>query len=133
MTAVGDVLPVWRCHAVDGEKMKVLALLLADPNPLHFDRAAVSAAGLGERPVNQGPSNMAMLANAVRAAHPTGRLLRLEVTLRGTVAAGDEVVVRGEVTARDESPAGETIRCELVLEAGSRPVVHGTADVLLPR
>ncbi|MHC1559142.1 MaoC family dehydratase [Actinomycetospora sp. C-140] len=132
MTAVGTELPVWRLDEVDAARMKVLALLLADPNPLHFDPAAVRAVGLGDRPVNQGPSSMAMLANAVRAAYPAGRLLRLQVTLRGAVAAGDEAVVRGVVTGHELTDAGETVRCDLTLESGSRTVLHGRADVLLP-
>ncbi|GLZ50189.1 hypothetical protein Acsp06_63740 [Actinomycetospora sp. NBRC 106375] len=132
MTGVGTELPAWRLDAVDAGKMKVLALLLADPNPLHFDPAAVRAVGLGDRPVNQGPSGMAMLANAVRAAYPAGRLLRLQVTLRGSLAAGDEVVVRGVVTGHELTDAGETVRCELTLESGSRAVLRGSAEVLLP-
>jgi 3-hydroxybutyryl-CoA dehydratase len=126
-----DELPAWRA-TVDAEKMKVLALLLGDPNPLHFDADAVAAVGLGDRPINQGPSSMAMLANAVRAAYPDGRLTRLEVTLRGSVAAGDEVVVRGVVTGRERTGAGETVHCELTLECGDRAVLRGLADVLLP-
>lgn len=132
MTAVGTALPEWRLAAVDAERMKVLALLLADPNPLHVDAAAVRAAGLGDRPVNQGPSSMAMLVNAVRAAWPDGRLLRLDVDLRGSVAAGDEVVVRGEVTAVEDTDAGERVGCALTLESGSRTVLRGRAEVLLP-
>lgn len=131
MTAVGTPLPVWRVPAVDAERMKVLALLLADPNPLHFDPAAVAAAGLGDRPVNQGPSSMAMLANAVRAAFPQGRLVRLHVTLRGSLAAGEEALVRGVVVARNHTEHGESVRCELTLQAGDRTVLRGLADVLV--
>ncbi|MDT7568612.1 MAG: hypothetical protein QOG76_7236, partial [Pseudonocardiales bacterium] len=62
-----EELPVWTLDRVDPEKMKLLALLLADPNPLHFDPEAASRLGIAERPVNQGPSNMAMLVNLLRA------------------------------------------------------------------
>ncbi|WP_433031756.1 MaoC/PaaZ C-terminal domain-containing protein [Actinomycetospora sp. CA-053990] len=129
MTTVGSALPVWRLPVVDGEKMKVLALLLADPNPIHFDPAAVMAVGLGDCPINQGPSSMAMLANAVRAAFPRGRLTRLQVTLRGSVAAGEEALVRGIVVAHEPTSRGESIRCELTLESGDRTVLRGLADV----
>jgi hypothetical protein len=77
-----EVLPEWALAEVDPEKMKVLALLLADPNPLHFDPAVAPRLGVAERPVNQGPSNMAMLVNLLRAAYPRGRLRRLTVQLR---------------------------------------------------
>jgi acyl dehydratase len=85
---VGRELPDWTLAEVDAEKMKVLALLLADPNPLHFDPDVARRLGIAERPVNQGPSSMAMLANLVRSAFPRGRLTRLHVQLRGSVVAG---------------------------------------------
>lgn len=127
-----DVLPEWTLDAVDPEKMKLLALLLADPNPLHFDPAVAPRLGVAERPVNQGPSNMAMLANLLRAAYPAGRLRRLTVQLRGSVVAGQSVRARGRVTGRTVRAGTDTVHCELRLEVAGRVVLTGDAEVELP-
>lgn len=124
-TSDGEQLPVWTLDAVDQEKMKVLALLLADPNPLHFDPAAAPALGIAARPVNQGPSNMAMLVNMLRAAYPGARLRRLRVQLRGSVIAGQPVRAGGQVTGRE---AGR-IRASVWLEAGGAVVLTGDAEL----
>jgi acyl dehydratase len=126
-------LPVWTVEQVDPEKMKVLALLLADPNPLHFDPAVAPRLGVAERPVNQGPSNMAMLVNMLRAAFPEGRISRLRVQLRGSVVAGQTVRAGGRVVARERIGDAEQIRCEVTLEVDRGEVVlAGDADVVLP-
>lgn len=36
--------------------MKVIAALMDEPNPIHWDDRAVEALGLGNRQVNQGPT-----------------------------------------------------------------------------
>jgi 3-hydroxybutyryl-CoA dehydratase len=133
MTTVGEALPEWTLDEVDAEKMKVLALLLADPNPLHFDPAVAPRLGIAERPVNQGPSTIAMLANLVRAAYPQGRLVRLQVQLRGSVVAGQSVRANGRVVRRDvQDESSERLRCELTLEAEGRTVLKGEAEVVVP-
>ncbi|WP_214407544.1 MaoC family dehydratase [Pseudonocardia lacus] len=133
MTEVGQELPDWTLDEVDAERMKVLALLLADPNPLHFDPAVAPRLGIAERPVAQGPATMAMLANLVRAAFPQGRLTRLHVRLRGSVVAGQSVRAGGRVVERGpHGPGAEKVRCELSLEAGGRTVLQGEAEVVLP-
>jgi acyl dehydratase len=132
VTAASQELPEWILDAVDPEKMKVLALLLADPNPLHFDPAVAPRLGIAERPVNQGPSNMAMLANLVRSAFPDGRLTRLSVRLRGSVVAGESVRAHGSVVDRWTTPDGApALRCEIALDAGGRTVLAGDAEVVL--
>ncbi|MHB8736479.1 MAG: MaoC/PaaZ C-terminal domain-containing protein, partial [Terriglobales bacterium] len=37
---------------IDPEKMKIFAVVLDDPNPIHLDPAAVRAAGLGDRVIS---------------------------------------------------------------------------------
>ena len=133
MTGVPRDLPDWTLDAVDAEKMKILALLLADPNPLHFDPAVAPRLGIAERPVTQGPSTMAMLANLVRAAFPDGKLVRLQTRLRGSVAAGQGVRAHGRVTASEQTAEGERVWCELAMEAAGATVLQGTAEVLVPR
>jgi acyl dehydratase len=133
MTTTGhEALPGWTLAEVDAEKMKVLALLLADPNPLHFDPDVAPRLGIAERPVNQGPSSMAMLANLVRSAFPRGRLTRLHVQLRGSVVAGEQVRAHGRIVAADTVPEGTRIRCEIALDAAGRSVMTGDAELVLP-
>ncbi|MDQ4116285.1 MAG: MaoC family dehydratase [Actinomycetota bacterium] len=127
-----DALPDWTLDAVDAEKMKVLALLLGDPNPIHFDPAEARRLGVADAPVNQGPSTMAMLANCVLAAYPGGRLTRLRVRLRGVVVAGQAVRVHGSVVERVAEPDGQRLRCSLTLDADGRPALEGDAEVLVP-
>ena len=81
-------------RAVD---MAVLALLLRDPNPIHFDPDVAEALGFGRVCVNQGPANLAYLLTelADRAVRPTPS--HCEARFHATVVAGD--VVRPVVTS----------------------------------
>lgn len=119
---------------VDPEKMKVMAALLADPNPIHFDPRSLAALGMQERTVNQGPLNMGYVMNAVTAwAGGPDRLRRLRVRFRGPVFAGDRVRVRGTVTAVREEDGVRLADCDVALEVdGGEPAVTGTATVVLP-
>jgi acyl dehydratase len=124
-------LPEWTLDRVDPEKMKLLALLLADPNPLHFDPVAAQRLGVADRPVNQGPSNMAMLANLLRMAFPDGRLARLRVQLRGNVVADDKVRAHGRIRSTERSGNEEILHCEVSLEVAGRGTgATGDADVI---
>lgn len=115
----------------DAEKMKTMAAILQDPNPIHFDVEAVRELGLGERPVNQGPTNMSYLINLVsRWAGGPDTLRRFQVRFLGNVLAGDRVVCTGTVTALD-TQAG-TADLELEAKVGDNPVLAGSATVALP-
>lgn len=118
---------------VDGEKMKVMAALLADPNPIHFDTRALAALGMDERPVNQGPLNMGYLQTMLaRWAGGRDRLLTFRVRFRGNVLAGDLVRATGTVTGVVESARGRVATCDISLEVvGGAVALSGTADVLL--
>jgi hypothetical protein len=54
--AEGDPIPEWVMDSVSPDRMRTMAVLLRDPNPLHWDRDAVAALplGLGRRTINQG-------------------------------------------------------------------------------
>ena len=62
----GDTLPETE-FSVDAWRMKVFALLMADPNPVHFDPAYVRSLGQGDRPVNQGTLTAALPLNVLIA------------------------------------------------------------------
>src|SRR5258708_23823191 len=59
----GDQIPGWTMESVSREKMKTMAVLLHDSNLIHLDPAVVAALGLGDRPINQGPTNLAYIMN----------------------------------------------------------------------
>src|SRR5690606_30435151 len=63
----GTRLPDWDVPAVDAGRMKTTAALLRDPTPIHWDPAVLRELGMGERPINQGPLNMAYVMNMLAA------------------------------------------------------------------
>lgn len=131
--AVGQQLPPLEVR-VDPEKMKLMAALLSDPTPIHFDVRALRELGMDERPVNQGPLNMGYLETMLaRWAGGRDRLLDLRVRFRGNVLAGDLVRATGSVTAVREDERGRIATCDVVLEVdGADPAMTGEAEVLLP-
>lgn len=130
--AVGTQVPVLEL-TVDPERMKVMAALLADPNPIHFDSRALASLGMDERPVNQGPLNMGYLQTMLaRWAGGRDRLLTFRVRFRGNVLAGDRVRARGVVTDTYETARGRVATCDISLEVVDGAVaLSGTADVLI--
>ena len=128
--AVGDRIPEWRLASVSPERMGLLAAILRDPNPIHWDRAEVAARGLGDRLINQGPINVAYVCNAIAAwAGPT-TLRSLTVRFTANVFDGDEVVAGGTVTAVDEAGGEVLATCDVWLDrAGGERAVEGRAVV----
>lgn len=132
--AVGDTITPWHLPSVDTERMKTMAALLADPNPIHWDVDAVRALGMGDRPVNQGPSNMAYIANMLAAWSGGHQHLRsLRVRFLANVFGGDQLVAGGAVTAVHVVEHGIEVDCEVWLDRqGDERVLAGTARLLLP-
>lgn len=87
----------WKLPQVDAARMKILALLLADPNPVHLDPEAARRLNIADREVNQGPSNMAMVVNMLAQTWPDAGVRQLRIRLLGQVLAGDSVEVVGDV------------------------------------
>jgi len=121
----GMLLPPLTIDAVDPEKMKLMAALLRDPNPIHIDADAVAALGLGERPINQGPANLSYLLNMVVGWRGAIDSLRsVDVRFLGNVFAGDRVECHGTVTAVDPETGLATL--DVHATAGDRRVLQGT-------
>ena len=126
-------LPPWKLDEVDPARMKTLALLLADPNPIHFDRAAARRLAGTDQVVNQGPSTMALGVNMLLAAFPGARLVSYRVRLLGLVLAGDGVEGGGTVIDHDILDRQERVRCQLRLDVPGRGrVLEGEAVLMLP-
>src|SRR3546814_10502336 len=66
----GEALAPLTVAHIDPATLKLVAALMDDPNPIHFDTAAARAAGLGDRPVAQGPLTFGYLV--VMAARAVG-------------------------------------------------------------
>ena len=104
--------------------MREWSVFLADPNPIHLDAEAVRAAGLGDRPINQGPANLAYLINLLSLNFPDMDIVALETRFSGNVIAGDRCVANGHVSEIGEN---ETC-CEIWLDVdGGRRAVSATA------
>lgn len=132
MTAApGDELPPLVIESVSTEAMKTVAALLHDPNPIHFDVDAVRALGMGDRPVNQGPSNMAYVVSMLsRYAGGPERIRRLRVRFLGNVFGGDRLVARGRVASVSDEGGDRLAEVEVWLErAEDDRVLEGTAVV----
>ncbi|MCW2984335.1 MAG: protein dehydratase [Conexibacter sp.] len=123
---VGDELPGLTIESVDAEKMKLMAALLQDPNPIHFDADHVRALGMGDRPVNQGPTNLSYLLDMVmRWSGGVATLRRVAVRFQGNVFAGDRVVCAGRVTSVESGLVALDVRAVV----DDRPVLEGSVVV----
>ena len=131
----GAELPTLRTMVMRGP-MKVFSLLTGDPNPLHWDVNAVRAAGLGERPVNQGGLNVAYVVRVITEwAGSSAAIKELRVRFLGNVFAGDTVTAGGEVAEVEERGAGLGPRARVrvwLRNPGGDEVLTGTATVDMP-
>lgn len=131
---VGTNIPVFRIEHVDAEKMKTMAALLRDPNPIHFDLDTVRALGMGDRVVNQGPNNVGYVVNMLLAwLEDPAAIETVQVRFRGNVFAGDRLEAGGEITDIRSRDGIRTATCDVWLDRddGTR-VVSGSAVVKLP-
>lgn len=130
---VGDPIPAWSVASVSAEKMKTVAALMRDPNPIHYDVAAVASLGLGDRVINQGPTNMAYIVNALLAwSGDVSALRRLTCRFHANVFAGDRLVASGVVTGVRHEDASVEVSCDVWLDRDGDRVVTGTARLEVP-
>jgi len=127
----GQRLDPYVVESVDSGRMKTMALLLRDPNPIHFDTDVNERLGLGDRAINQGPINMSYLIElAQRAAGSPIALRRFRVRFLGNVLAGQRVECTGVVVSVDE--AAGTAELELAATADGDRVLEAVATVAVP-
>jgi acyl dehydratase len=125
---VGMQIPPWTLPSVDPEKMKILAAILRDPNPIHWDRSEVESRGFGDKVINQGPTNLGYVMNMLMDWAGPRSIRRVQVRFTANVFEGDSVSAGGVVTAVDEGSG--LAECEVWLDRadGSR-ALSGTARV----
>jgi acyl dehydratase len=132
--AIGERIPDWVMESVSDARMRTMAAILRDPNPVHWDRAATAALGFGHRTINQGPLGLSYIVNMLHAWAGPGCIARLFMTFPKVVLDGDRTVAQGVVTAlRAEADARFAV-CDVWLARADddRPLV-GAATVRLPQ
>lgn len=126
---VGSTIPPFRVQDVSGEHIRQVALILRDPNPIHYDLDAVAGAGMGDREINQGGTTMAYIIDMLAAwSGSAANVTKIKCRFRGNVRAGDTVLASGRITAVD----GNLADCEVWADlADGTRVIDGTATVRL--
>ncbi len=104
----------------------------ARPEPDPLGSAEVAARGLGDRLINQGPTNLGYVCNMLVAWAGPEALRDLRVRFTANVFDGDAVVAGGVVTAMREVDGERLADCDVWLDRsdGTRTVA-GTATVVL--
>ena len=116
--SVGQRLPEWKIESVSAERMKLLAAILRDPNPIHWDPDEVAKRGLGHRVINQGPTNLGYITNMLMDWAGPACLRNLEARFTSNVFGGDEVVATGVVTGVREEDGERLVECDVWLDRG---------------
>lgn len=139
--AVGDALPEWVMESVSAERMRTMAAILRDPNPLHWDREAVSQllsgsatlpAELGKRTINQGPLGLSYIINMLHDWMGHDCIKRFYITFPKVVLDEDRVIARGTITALREENGEQLADCDIWLEHEERgPLLEGHATIRL--
>ena len=122
----GDELPRLVIESVDAEKMKTMAALLADSNPIHWDVETVKELGMGDQPVNQGPNNLGYVMNMLGDwAGGAERIRNIRVRFLDNVFAFDRLEAGGTVTSVGDDGL---VECDVWLARdGTHPVLAGSA------
>lgn len=132
--SVGTEVPPLTIDPVPLEPMKTVGALLQDSNPIHWDVESVRALGMGDRPVNQGPNNLAYVINMLVswAGGDNAAVRRIQCRFLGNVFGGDAVTARGVVTAVREEGGQRLADLDVRLERSPEDVVlAGTATVAI--
>jgi acyl dehydratase len=127
---VGMEIAPYVIETVDPGRMKTMALLLDDPNPIHWDTEVTEKLGLGNKAINQGPINLAFLMQAAIRAAGDGEeleLVKFSTRFLGNTFSGDTVECTGTVTDVDASGRRLTLELRAVVE--DRSVLVGTAEL----
>lgn len=129
----GTALPVKRIASVSAPAMHRMAVILADPNLIHLDPAAVAAAGLGDRVINQGPTNVGYMIDTLREAFPEGTIIGFDARFVANVFGGDAVTIAGTVSEVIPTAGGVNAVCDMTLTADpDRLALTARAIVRLP-
>jgi acyl dehydratase len=130
--SVGDTLTPWAIASISPGAMKRMAVVLNDPNKIHLDAEAVRAVGLGDRVINQGPSNCGYVMNMLKANFRDGELRTFKVRFLANVLGGDQVRAAGSVISVTDESDGRLFECAVSLEVDGRgPALEGLAHMFV--
>lgn len=131
--AVGDSIPEWVMPSVSAARMRTMAAILRDPNPVHWDKRVVARIGFGEHTINQGPLGLSYMINMLHAWTGPRSIRRIVMRFPQVVLDGDRVIARGRVTALREAGGERLADCDIWLDReGGEPPLEGTATVAIP-
>ena len=126
---VGDRIPVWSHGPVTPERMALMAAILRDPNPIHFEPATTGGEETSLR-INQGPLNVGYIANMLTNWAGPDSIKRLRVRFVANVFEGDDVEASGVVTAMADDSDEAFAECDVQLvRSNGDLVLTGTAIV----
>ena len=132
----GDRIPPWVMENVCPERMKTMAAILRDPNPIHWNRDAVAALplDLGKRTINQGPLGLSYMINMLHVWQGPDSIRRIVMRFPQVVLDGERVVAKGKITALRQKSTTQLADCNIWLEHATRGVLlEGTATVALTK
>jgi len=130
---VGDKIPAWDMPSVSAARMRTMAAILRDPNPVHWDRRVPKAMGFGDHTINQGPLGLSYMVNMLHAWTGPESIRRVWMTFPMAVLDEDHITARGEVTAIREVDGERLADCNIWLERpGTDHPLDGKAPVKLP-
>ncbi len=125
---VGDKIPSWTMENVSIEKMKTMAAILRDPNPVHWDPNTVSAMGLGDKTLNQGPLGISYMVNMLHTWAGENCIRHMHVRFPSPlIFDGDRITAKGQITAIESDGS---LLCETWLERdGERGLIEATVTI----
>lgn len=129
----GDEIPSWDMPSVRPERMRTMAAILRDPNPVHWDPRVVAKLGYGDHTINQGPLGLSYMVNMLHAWSGPTSIRRIYMTFPMAVLDGDHIVAQGKVTAVREEDGKRYADCDIWLHReGTANPLEGKATVELP-
>ena len=130
----GDSIPEWRMSEVSAARMRTMAAILRDPNPVHWDRRVVERMGFGEHTINQGPLGLSYMVNMLHAWAGPESIRRLVMRFPAPVFDEDHIVARGRITAIRDEDGVRLVDCDIWLERnGEDHPLEGSATVAAPK
>ena len=129
---VGAELPPWIMERVRPERMRTMAAILRDPNPVHWNPSVVEKLGFGHHTINQGPLGLSYMVNMLHAWAGPRCLRRLFMRFPLVILDGDHITARGRVTDLRTVDGERVADCDIWLDrANSQPPLLGKASVSL--
>lgn len=125
---VGFEIPSWEMPEVTRARMRTMAAILRDPNPVHWDDELVAQLpmGLGKKTINQGPLGLSYMINMLHEWAGPRSIKRIFMTFPKVVLSEDCVVAKGTVTAVNDDGS---VECDIWLERDGDKLLIGNATV----